>query len=65
MTRLLLIYLFLSFISMLHADLWTETARMSDLQQFRSLCGRHPVAEAYMKDTNARMTVFAFVDVAT
>ncbi|MFH4976126.1 hypothetical protein AB6A40_002835 [Gnathostoma spinigerum] len=44
------------------ADLWTETERISDLQQWRSLCGRYAVAEAYMRDTNARITVFAPVD---
>ncbi|VDM75348.1 unnamed protein product [Strongylus vulgaris] len=44
------------------ADLWTETDRISDLQQFRALCGRYTVARAYMEDSNARITVFAPVD---
>ncbi|VDL67538.1 unnamed protein product, partial [Nippostrongylus brasiliensis] len=44
------------------ADLWTETERISDLQQWRALCGRYTVAKAYMEDSNARITVFAPVD---
>ncbi|KAE9547887.1 hypothetical protein FO519_008906 [Halicephalobus sp. NKZ332] len=32
---------------------------MSDLQQFRALCGRYQVSQAYMEDSNARITVFA------
>ncbi|VDL67571.1 unnamed protein product [Nippostrongylus brasiliensis] len=39
------------------ADLWTETERISDLQQWRALCGRYTVAKAYMEDSNARITV--------
>ncbi|KAI1717966.1 fasciclin domain-containing protein [Ditylenchus destructor] len=44
------------------ANLWSETARMSDLQQWRYLCGRYQVAQAYMEDSNARITVFAPVN---
>ncbi|VDO20446.1 hypothetical protein V3C99_003209 [Haemonchus contortus] len=44
------------------ADLWTETERISDLQQWHALCGRYTVAKAYMEDSNARITVFAPVD---
>uniref|UniRef100_A0A1I8AJB4 FAS1 domain-containing protein n=1 Tax=Steinernema glaseri TaxID=37863 RepID=A0A1I8AJB4_9BILA len=44
------------------ADLWAETARMSDLQQWRTLTGRYQVAQAYMQDSNAKITVFAPVN---
>ncbi|CAI5439251.1 unnamed protein product [Caenorhabditis angaria] len=44
------------------SDLWAETERMPDLQQWRALCGYYTVATAYMKDSNARITVFAPVD---
>uniref|UniRef100_A0A914RK90 Fasciclin-1 n=1 Tax=Parascaris equorum TaxID=6256 RepID=A0A914RK90_PAREQ len=44
------------------ADLWVESERISDLQQWRALCGRYTVAQAYMEDSNARITVFAPVD---
>ncbi|KAH7728775.1 fasciclin domain protein [Aphelenchoides avenae] len=44
------------------ANLWSETARMSDLQQWRALCGRYQVAQAYMEDSNARITTFAPVN---
>lgn len=44
------------------ANLWSETLRLSDLQQWRALCGRYSVAQAYMEDSNARLTVFAPVD---
>jgi hypothetical protein len=45
-----------------HANLWTETARMEDMQQFRALCGRYQVCRAYMEDSNARVTFFAPVN---
>uniref|UniRef100_A0A0N5ADG7 Fasciclin-1 n=1 Tax=Syphacia muris TaxID=451379 RepID=A0A0N5ADG7_9BILA len=45
--------------SVVVANLWAETERMSDLQQWHTLCGHYTVAEAYMKDSNARITVFA------
>uniref|UniRef100_A0A9J2PJU8 FAS1 domain-containing protein n=2 Tax=Ascaris TaxID=6251 RepID=A0A9J2PJU8_ASCLU len=45
-----------------YADLWVESERISDLQQWRALCGRYTVAQAYMEDSNARITVFAPVD---
>ncbi|KAL3090962.1 hypothetical protein niasHS_007337 [Heterodera schachtii] len=35
---------------------------MSDLQQWRLLCSRYQVAQAYMEDVNARVTVFAPVN---
>uniref|UniRef100_A0A8R1IA93 Tyrosine-protein kinase n=1 Tax=Caenorhabditis japonica TaxID=281687 RepID=A0A8R1IA93_CAEJA len=54
--------LFSLFSSPCNADLWAETERMSDLQQWRALCGYYTVATAYMKDSNARITVFAPVD---
>ncbi|CAG9538217.1 unnamed protein product [Cercopithifilaria johnstoni] len=44
------------------ADLWTETERMSNLQQWRTLCARYTVPLAYMKDSNAPITVFAPVN---
>uniref|UniRef100_A0A7E4V3C3 Fasciclin-1 n=1 Tax=Panagrellus redivivus TaxID=6233 RepID=A0A7E4V3C3_PANRE len=35
---------------------------MSDMQQFRAQCGRYQVAQAYMEDSNARITTFAPVN---
>uniref|UniRef100_A0A914I833 FAS1 domain-containing protein n=1 Tax=Globodera rostochiensis TaxID=31243 RepID=A0A914I833_GLORO len=35
---------------------------MSDMQQWRLLCSRYQVAQAYMEDVNARVTVFAPVN---
>ncbi|VDN51771.1 unnamed protein product [Dracunculus medinensis] len=67
MSNLLLIiirvhFLFLILIKNVYLDLWTEMERMNDLQQWRSLCGRYAVAQAYMEDSNARITVFAPVN---
>ncbi|KAI6178177.1 hypothetical protein M3Y98_00472500 [Aphelenchoides besseyi] len=45
-----------------YADLWSESSRMADLQQFRMLCGRYHVCRAYMEDSNARVTFFAPVN---
>ncbi|CAK5054575.1 unnamed protein product [Meloidogyne enterolobii] len=44
------------------ASLWSETGRMSDMQQWRLLCSRYQVAQAYMEDVNARVTIFAPVN---
>ncbi|EJD76232.1 hypothetical protein LOAG_13217, partial [Loa loa] len=55
----LIIVIICMIIPLRKADLWTETKRMSDLQQWRTLCARYTVALAYMKDSNARITVFA------
>ncbi|VDK35442.1 unnamed protein product [Gongylonema pulchrum] len=51
-----------SVVRQVHAELWTEIERMSDLQQWRTLCDQYTVARAYMEDMNARITVFAPVD---
>lgn len=55
----LFLFLLFLFIKSGICDLWSETARMSDMQQFRALCGRYQVSQAYMEDSNARITVFA------
>uniref|UniRef100_A0A1I8BRP1 Fasciclin-1 n=1 Tax=Meloidogyne hapla TaxID=6305 RepID=A0A1I8BRP1_MELHA len=44
------------------SSLWSETGRMSDMQQWRLLCSRYQVAQAYMEDVNARVTIFAPVN---
>ncbi|GMT28844.1 hypothetical protein PFISCL1PPCAC_20141 [Pristionchus fissidentatus] len=62
MSRIREISLLLLLIPLVQSDLWTETARIPDLQQFRALCGRYQVAQAYMEDTNSRCTTFAPVD---
>ncbi|KAM3721786.1 Fasciclin-1 [Dirofilaria immitis] len=49
-------------ISQQEANLWIETERMTGLQQWRTLCSRYTVPLAYMKDSNARITVFAPVN---
>lgn len=56
-----LVFIFILF-TPIKSDLWAETERMPDLQQWRALCGYYAVATAYMKDSNARVTVFAPVD---
>ncbi|KAK0426866.1 hypothetical protein QR680_009942 [Steinernema hermaphroditum] len=54
--------LFRLLLSAVSGDLWTESGRMSDLQQWRTLTGRYQVAKAYMEDSNAKITVFAPVN---
>ena len=39
-----------------------ETSRMEDMQQWRALVSYYQVAQAYMEDSNARVTVFAPVN---
>ncbi|CAJ0961491.1 unnamed protein product, partial [Mesorhabditis belari] len=48
--------------SSVNANLWAETERMPDLQQWRKLCGLYEVATAYMKDVYAKVTIFAPTD---
>ncbi|CAD5206802.1 unnamed protein product [Bursaphelenchus okinawaensis] len=57
--RLLAVFFFLHHVD---GNLWSETARMADLQQWRMLCDRYQVSRAYMEDSNARVTVFAPVN---
>ncbi|KAF7639119.1 hypothetical protein Mgra_00001353 [Meloidogyne graminicola] len=45
-----------------NSSLWSETGRMSDMQQWRLLCSHYQVAQAYMEDVNARITIFAPVN---
>ncbi|OZC07064.1 hypothetical protein X798_05924 [Onchocerca flexuosa] len=59
---LIVVVIFIVILRQNKADLWTETERMSNLQQWRTLCARYTVPLAYMKDSNARITVFAPVN---
>lgn len=51
-----------AFMERTQCDLWTELERMGDMQQWRGLCGRYTVAQSFMEDSNARISVFAPVD---
>ncbi|KAI6182891.1 hypothetical protein M3Y97_00429300 [Aphelenchoides bicaudatus] len=57
-----LLFFLLSCNNEINANLWSESARMEDLQQWRALCGRYQVSQAYMEDSNARITVIAPVN---
>uniref|UniRef100_A0A914V4X6 FAS1 domain-containing protein n=1 Tax=Plectus sambesii TaxID=2011161 RepID=A0A914V4X6_9BILA len=59
---LLDLVLLMLLVSGVSTNLWVEMERIADLQQFRALTGRYTVAQAYMEDSNARITVFAPVD---
>ncbi|KAK0426877.1 hypothetical protein QR680_009945 [Steinernema hermaphroditum] len=54
--------LFLTLISVVYGDLWSLTATIYDLKQFRSACDYFQTCVSYMRDGNAPVTVFAPVN---